>query len=66
VRSSADGFGNIVTDERWLGIAIDQRADVADAKRSLPQTLGCGRTAKCCATQLSLQISLDILRAFPK
>jgi hypothetical protein len=36
VRSSADGFGNIVTDERWFGIAIDQWAarSLADAKRA--------------------------------
>jgi hypothetical protein len=24
VHSSADGFGNIISDERWFGIAIDQ------------------------------------------
>jgi hypothetical protein len=67
VRSSADGFGNIVTDERWFGIAIDQWAArmLAHAKRSLPQILGCGRMAKCYARQSSLEISLDILRGVP-
>jgi hypothetical protein len=42
VHSSADGFGNIVTDGRSFGIAIDQWAArmLADFKRSLPQILG--------------------------
>jgi hypothetical protein len=40
--SSADGFGNIVTDERCFDIAIDQWAArmLTDGKLSLPESLG--------------------------
>jgi hypothetical protein len=63
VHSSADGSGNIVTDERWFGNAIDQLADGmlanpnAACRRS--SVAGDGRVVR---KRSNLEISLDILR----